>query len=198
MATFLTSDNHFNHANIIAFSNRPFESVDDMNWQMVERWNATVGPNDEVYHLGDFAMGNVEEALSIVPQLNGTIYLLPGNHDKCWRGHAQSKWKTWDPIYRAAGFRVIVPPQPSWITKTFGGIEFTLCHFPFRGNSRDLPNRPDRYSGHRPDDNGQWLIHGHTHSGDIGEGTQIHIGVDAWDYTPVNVEWILDLVRSDD
>ena len=53
---FFTSDHHFGHANIIQFSNRPFENVEAMNRAMIERWNEKVSPEDEVYHLGDFGL----------------------------------------------------------------------------------------------------------------------------------------------
>jgi calcineurin-like phosphoesterase family protein len=54
---FFTSDTHFNHANIISYCSRPFSSADEMNREIIARWNAVVGPEDTVYHLGDFAMG---------------------------------------------------------------------------------------------------------------------------------------------
>lgn len=64
----LISDTHFNHANILKFTDsrtglpvRPgFESVDHMNEHMIERWNSVVKPGDIVYHLGDVVMGNKE------------------------------------------------------------------------------------------------------------------------------------------
>ncbi|MBU3913411.1 MAG: metallophosphoesterase [Nanoarchaeota archaeon] len=78
MKIFIISDTHFNHKNIIQYSNRPFETVETMNEEMIKRWNSKVGKDDLVIHLGDFALGNEGE---IKNKLNGTIILLPGNHD---------------------------------------------------------------------------------------------------------------------
>lgn len=53
---FFTSDLHFGHEKIIKACRRPFSSVEEMNGKLVENWNATVGAQDEVYILGDFAL----------------------------------------------------------------------------------------------------------------------------------------------
>lgn len=76
---FFTSDNHFNHANIIEYENRPFESVQAMNEEMIVRWNAKVNEKDDVYILGDFAFSN---PVPILDALKGRKHLIIGNHDK--------------------------------------------------------------------------------------------------------------------
>lgn len=81
MAIFLTSDTHFNHANIMGYCNRPWATVDDMNLALIDHWNYTVGPEDVVFHLGDFALGKQEEAGEIFDLLNGQKHLIAGNHD---------------------------------------------------------------------------------------------------------------------
>jgi calcineurin-like phosphoesterase family protein len=57
MATWWTSDTHFSHVNIIRYCDRPFATVDEMNAEMIARWNDTVAPADDVWHLGDLALG---------------------------------------------------------------------------------------------------------------------------------------------
>ena len=74
MKTFLTSDNHFSHYNIIRYCNRPFSSVEEMNQTMISRWNAKVSPGDIVIHLGDFALASKNEIGQIRNQLNGISY----------------------------------------------------------------------------------------------------------------------------
>ena len=78
----LISDTHFNHANIIKYQNRPYNSVSEMDWDMVEKWNSFVKPNDHVYHLGDVynkaSKGYIE---NILQHLNGKKRLILGNHD---------------------------------------------------------------------------------------------------------------------
>ncbi|RYD67156.1 MAG: hypothetical protein EOP83_03365, partial [Verrucomicrobiaceae bacterium] len=83
MSNFYTSDTHFDHLNIIRYAKRPFNGIEEMNRILIERWNAVVGPDDDVWHGGDFAMGNQQDAIRrIVPRLNGRIHLIFGNHDK--------------------------------------------------------------------------------------------------------------------
>lgn len=78
----LISDTHFNHANIIKYCDRPYKYTTEMDWDMVEKWNSVVKPNDHVYHLGDVYMnaskGYIENLLS---KLNGKKRLILGNHD---------------------------------------------------------------------------------------------------------------------
>ncbi|PIP83204.1 MAG: hypothetical protein CO113_03370 [Elusimicrobia bacterium CG_4_9_14_3_um_filter_62_55] len=50
---FFTADTHFNHANVIKYCARPFASIDEMNREMIARWNAVVGPEDTVYNSYD-------------------------------------------------------------------------------------------------------------------------------------------------
>ena len=50
---FFTGDLHFGHANVIAFDNRPFESVEEMDAELIRRWNNKVGKGDLTYVLGD-------------------------------------------------------------------------------------------------------------------------------------------------
>lgn len=78
---FYTSDTHFFHRNVIRYSNRPFVDEQEMNEEMVRRWNARVSPNDTVYHLGDVSFANVTKTKTLLDRLNGTIHLCPGNHD---------------------------------------------------------------------------------------------------------------------
>ena len=89
------SDSHFYHANIIKYCNRPWNSgkdeagniivtnddVNNMNEEMVKRWNSAVKKDDIVWHLGDFSFGGKENLEKIFPQLNGKINLVMGNHD---------------------------------------------------------------------------------------------------------------------
>lgn len=88
---YVISDNHFNHANIINYCNRPFNSLEEMNAIMIKNWNSVVTENDKVIHLGDFGFGDAEGLEKICRQLNGHKMLIKGNHDnrktnEWWRG----------------------------------------------------------------------------------------------------------------
>lgn len=78
---FFTSDTHFGHGNIINFCKRPYENVAKMDNALIENWNATVGPTDDVYHLGDFCFNGIQRWWELIGALNGRIHLILGNHD---------------------------------------------------------------------------------------------------------------------
>lgn len=85
----LTSDYHYNHANIIKYCNRPFKSLEDMNETLIRNHNSRVKPEDTVLHLGDFCFRNSnnignglkEKAVDIERKFNGKIVHVRGNHD---------------------------------------------------------------------------------------------------------------------
>jgi len=85
-AVFLTSDTHFGHAGVCRFTEadgvtkiRPWTDPDEMDEEMIKRWNDTVRPNDKVYHLGDVVINR--KSLNTLHRLNGDKVLIRGNHD---------------------------------------------------------------------------------------------------------------------
>ena len=83
MRTFITSDIHFSHTNIMKFcpESRKFRDVTDMDESIIRIWNSTVGVDDLTYILGDVAFCPAPKAISIVSRLNGRKILIKGNHD---------------------------------------------------------------------------------------------------------------------
>ena len=78
---YFTSDLHFWHKNAIIYTNRSFETVEEMNERLVENWNKLVHPKDKVYILGDVTMVKPSRATEILSRLKGRKYLLMGSHD---------------------------------------------------------------------------------------------------------------------
>ena len=61
---FITSDTHFGDESIRRYENRPFSSVQEMDEELIRRWNEKVSEDDVVWHLGDFCtLGKEEEYL---------------------------------------------------------------------------------------------------------------------------------------
>lgn len=89
--TFFTADLHFGHKNIIKYENRPFDSVEQMDEQLIKNWNAKVTKGDKVFVLGDFSFTNKERIKELVAALNGVKILVLGNHD---RERSLFWWKT--------------------------------------------------------------------------------------------------------
>lgn len=80
---YFTSDLHLGHDNVIKFDNRPFSSVEEMDEELIKRWNSKVKPGDLVYVLGDLIWkSKTNEAADILRRLNGQIILIKGNHDR--------------------------------------------------------------------------------------------------------------------
>lgn len=80
---FYIADWHYGHKNCLAFDNRPFLNVESMNEMLISNWNKVVAPGDIVYVLGDMFWCKQEEAMPVLAQLNGTKFLIKGNHDRC-------------------------------------------------------------------------------------------------------------------
>jgi len=91
--TFFISDLHLSHERIATVFTKEdgtparvhpergdrFQSAEEMDELMIERWNKVVSSGDRVYVIGDFVMHRA--ALSKVQRLNGRICLIKGNHD---------------------------------------------------------------------------------------------------------------------
>ena len=79
---FLTADTHFGHTNIIKYENRPFADANAMDALIIKNWNNVVSKNDKIIVAGDVSFHNKEKTSEIIQQLNGKKILVKGNHDK--------------------------------------------------------------------------------------------------------------------
>ncbi len=132
MKTFVCSDTHFGHANIVRYCERPFRDVHHMGTELVRRWNEPVSNDDTVYFIGDFAMGpkvDEEFIVSVLSSLNfKTMYVVLGNHD-------QPNKK-----YKQKGLKRIVDDNsldrieilPDIFELAFKGKKFVMCHYPMK------------------------------------------------------------------
>ena len=107
MKNWFTSDSHFGHTNIITHCDRPFTSVEEQDATLIANWNALVRPNDDIWHLGDFAFRNSKAAASYLARLNGRKHLIWGNHDSD-ETRGLSGWASSQPMkeIKADGIRI--------------------------------------------------------------------------------------------
>lgn len=113
------SDLHLGHTNIISMGNRPYSDVDQMDENLIEKWNSKVEKNDVVYFLGDFSMKlSKERVLDYLARLNGVKYFLKGNHDK------------WSFLKEAKEKGLIQDYFDSYKEINDGGRFVILCHYP--------------------------------------------------------------------
>ena len=175
---FFTSDTHFYHSNIINFCGRPFKSVEVMNETLIANWNSVVGPDDIVFHLGDFCLGGSAEWTNILNRLNGKIYLIVGNHDI--KNLRQGYYSRFEHIAMQMHIEV-------------GKQKIYLNHCPFLcygGAYRDT-----------------WQLFGHVHTSKQNTGidaprlhmlfpTQYDVGVDNNNFTPVSFEQVRRIIEK--
>lgn len=161
--TFFTSDTHFGHKNIIKHCERPFKSVQEMDDTMIENWNNVVGPDDIVYHLGDFALGRgsyMQNVLDICSVLNGKKILIYGNHDYPKRLRLMTPFEEMHHV----------------LFRRFGDLEIFMSHYAHR-----VWNKSHRGSIH---------LYAHSH-GTLEEiGFSKDVGVDSNNFTPLSLKSI--------
>lgn len=161
MSVFFSSDHHFGHAAARGFYRRPFLSVDAMDRAMIERWNSAVEPDDEVWHLGDFAVRQSPERVgSLLDALNGRKHLIVGNNDD-------------GGVIGCPGWRSV----QAYAEIIIDAAKLVLCHYPFR-TWRDMAK-------------GSVNLHGHSHGRLKPLRRQFDVGVDVWDFRPVRLEQML-------
>lgn len=177
MTRYFTSDLHLRHARIIDYCGRPYLDANDMDQNLIGRWNAMVQPDDEVYVLGDLFLGRKVD-LPLLGVLRGRKTLLKGNHDQ-----------RPNQAYEDQGFTVVT----GQMTFEIAGQTVTACHYPFTGDSCGTE---DRYPELRPRDEGQWLIHGHVHDKWQVKSRMINVGVDVWDFRPVTEAQIAQIITE--
>lgn len=114
MALFFTADTHFADHRTINIHRRPFSSVSEMDEALVQGWNAVVGKDDEIWHLGDVAR-RASDVPALLERLNGTKHLIRGNNDPAETGHAAG----WSSVQDYAELMI-------------DGQMLVLCHYPFR------------------------------------------------------------------
>lgn len=177
-----TSDTHFGHKNILTFCERPFNSVEEMDNAIIERWNSKVGKDDIVFHLGDFAFASNKRWQDLIYKLNGKIYLILGNHDIT----------RWPGTYTMQLFDRV---ENQMMLKIDNKYKVYLNHFPFLCYDGTYRNPEDCTI----------QLHGHVHQriGDIGKDAQrlqyrfpyqYDVGVDNNNFYPISWEEILKII----
>lgn len=178
MSLFFTSDTHIGHrgnpnkpgdrGGIIGMAKRPYKTIEEHDEDLIRRWNAKVGPDDTVWHLGDFAMGDQTRVPQIVARLNGRINLCWGNHDH------QRKYEAFRDVFASIQDVAIVDIDKH--NSVF------LSHYAHRVWPRS----------HR----GRFHFFGHSHGGTPPIARSIDVGVDCWNYEPVTFAEIVKRLKS--
>ena len=129
MTVFFTADTHFGHGAARAFHRRPFATTAEMDAAMLQRWNVAVAPDDEVWHLGDFAVRHPAPG-ALLEALHGRKHLITGNNDPA-------------DIQALPGWASVAP----YMELELDGILLVLCHYAFR-TWRDMTKGAVNLHGH--------------------------------------------------
>jgi calcineurin-like phosphoesterase family protein len=179
--TFITSDTHFGHTNILKHCSNTrvkadgsaFTSIREHDELLIEQWNSQIDHGDIVYHLGDFAFLEPGLTKKVLNALNGRIHLLLGNHD-----HQLLK------LLRAdLSLTKVAMVDTYYELKLSNKRSLVLFHYPLE----------EWHGSHR----GWWHLHGHCHGNlkTIKEGRR-DVGVDCTGLKPLALEDLEVFIRS--
>lgn len=176
---FFTSDTHFGDNKVLRLSARPFQDVEEMDRELIRRWNETVPEDGIVFHLGDFGFGRYQRGHELLRILNGRKYLILGNHDQetICRGHVSMLEGISQQMYINVNGQSIFlnhcpllcfPDETRTAWQLFGHVHSG----PLNNNGNDLPRL-------------QYLMPG-----------QYDVGVDNNDYRPVSFNRIREIFEN--
>ena len=97
---FVTSDLHIGHDREFVWQVRGFDSIEQHDRALVDKWNRTVTPEDTVYILGDVMLNDIDHGIYVLKQLNGQLIILQGNHDS---GDRIERYQECENVVRAGG-----------------------------------------------------------------------------------------------
>lgn len=164
-----SSDYHIGHKNIIEHAKRPFDNIEEMAETIVARHNEVVKKGDIIYLVGDtFWQRTVgfEQAGKFLRRLNGTRWLMEGNHDD-------------ELVYQ------LVPHAKQMHEVKWDGHKIVACHYP-------MLSWPGSFHGSTTVHGHTHQKHQLT----LPPKKIIHIGVDSWDFRPVSAEQIVVLAAT--
>jgi calcineurin-like phosphoesterase family protein len=168
-----TADTHFGHSNIIQYTKRPFTGAKEMDETLIANWNAHVQPEDEVYHLGDFALADPAYCRKILSRLQGRIHLVTGNHEKA--ALACTDQFVWVKDYHELHVERPDSPRKQAVV---------LFHYAMRVWN----------ASHH----GSWQLYGHSHGTlpDDPTALAIDVGVDCHGYRPISYDEVATIMAT--
>lgn len=184
-----TADLHLGHKLVAGL--RGFgEDTDAHDDTLAQRWDYLVRPQDQIWVLGDLCIGRGRShtaSLEWIAARPGIKHLIFGNHDSGHPMHSEA--------HKVQGqyLEVFASAQIAGVRK-IGKQKVMMSHFPFAADHTEVA----RYPEWRPQKTGQWLMHGHTHSGVAVKpnSREIHVGLDAHALAPVPLKWVETVIRN--
>jgi calcineurin-like phosphoesterase family protein len=160
-----SSDLHFGHQAMM--DKRGFDSLDAMDKTIVKNWNDRVGRKDNGYLIGDISFARPGYTLDMLNEMNGTLYLIRGNHDKRMKDFVRQRFVSTFDYFE--------------LKKKECGL-VVMCHYPFF-----VWNRSHYGTIH---------LHGHSHGSLPQLGKKLDVGVDAQGMAPISFEEVLERLQN--
>jgi calcineurin-like phosphoesterase family protein len=175
-----TSDHHFYHTNILKHCNRPHNSIQEMNEDLINKWNEKINKNDDVYYLGDFCFINkLDLWIKLFNQLKGKIHLVRGNHDKEKFTNRLEKIIPKDKLIWVKDYHRQVFKE----CNNNKDVEITMMHYAMRTWNRS------HY--------GTYMLFGHSHSNlKENESLSMDVGVDTNNFYPYSLDEIIEKMNK--
>jgi len=195
---YFISDTHFCHLNCLKyepkrmiFKEMGFESFEDM---IIKNWNDVVTDDDIVIHVGDVFLSvgrylteykikssRTEYMVNFVNKLNGKKYLILGNHD----------YRYSDKLFKKMGFKEI---YDYLILENF-----LVTHYPLVIHSYQSEQEKEWINELKKiyeDNNLKFVIHGHTHSKNVGLDNHFNVSVENINFKPVEFDKIKEILYN--
>lgn len=168
MNIWFTADTHFFHTGILTACRSQFSTIDEMNEKLIDNWNEVVSNKDVVYHLGDFGFIYGKRNIQ---QMEKVFNRLNGNKNLCIGNHDCKVIKSfkWNNVFERK-------------TIKNNGIKYTLNHFSQRSWSCSFHDSRHLFA--------------HSHGNLKPYGYSCDVGVDSWNYAPVNIDTLEELFST--
>lgn len=169
---YFTSDLHLGHDKDFIYKERGFDNISSHNIAILKNWNSVVTSDDVVYVLGDLMLGDNSAGMSILKQLNGTIYIILGNHD------TNSRITLYKTLPRVADISFADRIR-------YRGYTFFLSHYPMCTGNGDKELKRAVIN-----------LHGHTHQRinytNENGNRMYHVGVDSHNMQLISIDDIIE------
>ncbi len=163
MNHYFSADLHLGHSRIIDYCKRPYSGHQEMDKDILDRFNSRLAPGDHLYLLGDICWSTFD-LHPWLDQLNTKeVFVIRGNHD---RKESQLKHKSIKWVKELEGI-MFGPDFNPYIV---------MCHYPMR-----TWNHKGR---------GAYQLYGHVHGTMPGLDRQMDVGVDTNNFLPYGLEEI--------
>ena len=169
----ITSDTHFGHDREFIWGPRGYANSAEKDADIIKKWNEVVSPEDTVYHLGDVMLGDNENGMNCIKQLNGNIHIIRGNHD------TDTRWELYDsfPNVTLEGWATMIK---------YKKMNYYLSHFPTLTANLDdgapIKARVINLCGHS---------HIKNRFKDMDKGLIYHVEIDCHNNFPISFDEIL-------